>query len=110
MDGSTERRGSNALAWAWVAVLAAALGVRAFALERPLRYDEVYTARLFVLEQGDPEHLSKLPYHSNNHLLNTWMARRSVDLLGVSDLTLRLPSMLFIRAVDSPHTNAPAPW
>ncbi|MBN2491130.1 MAG: glycosyltransferase family 39 protein [Planctomycetes bacterium] len=79
---------------ALIVLLAVALGLRVFALDRPLQYDEVYTARLFVLQQGDPEFLARLPYHSNNHLLNTWMARRCVDLLGTSDLALRLPSFV----------------
>jgi len=92
MHDSDERRGPVVLAL--VAVLALALGVRILALHRSLRYDEVYTARLFVLQEGDPRHAAKLPYHSNNHLLNTGLTRLAVAALGPSDVAFRIPSLL----------------
>jgi len=92
MRDSNERRGP--VAFALVAVLAVALGVRVLALDRSLRYDEVYTARLFVLQEGDPRFRAELPYHSNNHLLNTALTRLAVAALGPSDVALRIPSLL----------------
>ncbi|HLG04120.1 MAG TPA: hypothetical protein VI731_11030 [Bacteroidia bacterium] len=78
--------------WLWPCVLLI-LGYvawRAFVLS--LTWDEAYTFFEFI------RHPSWLPHDlnymaSNNHLLNTWLEKCSVGLLGQSELAQRLPNV-----------------
>jgi hypothetical protein len=55
-----------------------------------LTVDEAFTYNRFV---SQPPYEALAHYDANNHVLNTLLSILSVRLLGVSELTLRLPSV-----------------
>jgi hypothetical protein len=55
-----------------------------------LTVDEAFTYNSFV---APPANVAFANYDANNHVLNTVLSRLSVWIFGVSELTLRLPSL-----------------
>lgn len=80
---------------AWlVAVLILATGVLGLCIYRAatqsLVHDEAMTYVQFVSPPAGEAH----GYSANNHVLHTWMAKRSVAWFGNSELALRIPALL----------------
>src|SRR6185437_5885015 len=61
------------------------------AATQSITVDEAFTYNQFVPDPGPPEPIQRAPYNYN---LNTLLAKLSVQLLGLSELTFRLPSVL----------------
>jgi hypothetical protein len=70
--------------------LAAILWAIARACFQSITQDEAATFRSFV-DTATPNHWAA---HSNNHVLNSLLMRLSVNLLGLSQLTVRIPALL----------------
>lgn len=64
------------------------------ALRVPLTHDEAYTYLHYVRQNWLGIILYKPPHIPNNHILNTLLAKISVNIFGLSDFNLRLPNLL----------------
>ena len=90
------QKNQSVATWQWtalVAILALASLLRAIGLNAPLWYDEVVTLVEFV-RLPVPELLTKYTT-TNNHLLYSLAANRSVALFGENAAAIRLPALLF---------------
>ncbi|MDI3337078.1 glycosyltransferase family 39 protein [Defluviimonas aestuarii] len=82
--------------WVWgalLAILAVAAGLRFYALERGIWYDE-------MLMHVSHMHLTPMQIlttfkDANNHILYTFLARLSIDAIGDTVTAIRLPAALF---------------
>jgi uncharacterized membrane protein len=78
----------------WIAALLLCLlfGVNVYRAEtQSITVDEAFTYTRFVVP---PFAAMRTFYDAGNHVLNTLLAKLSVSLFGVSELALRLPSLL----------------
>lgn len=78
----------------WIAALLLCLlfGVNVYRAEtQSITVDEAFTHTRFVVPPFAAMHTF---YDAGNHVLNTLLAKLSVSLFGVSELALRLPSLL----------------
>jgi len=104
---SGAQRAARAAAKIWLAALLIVNVYRA--ATQSVTADEAFTYNHFA---GGDEPVKV--YDSNNHVLFTWLARGSVAVFGLSELSLRLPSLLggclYLAAVFrlSAHLFAPA--
>src|ERR1700682_4493403 len=64
------------------------------AATQPVTVDEAHMYQDYIQNYGTPEYIFTRKYESGNHVLQTLMAFASVKLFGVSEFTLRLPSLL----------------
>src|SRR5262249_52328314 len=71
-------------------LLFAYVAVRAFLV--PITWDEAYNYLEFT-RQGILLPLRFPPMAANNHYLNSWLTYLTTGLLGVSEITLRLPAL-----------------
>src|SRR5829696_189262 len=71
-------------------LLSAYVALRAYRI--PITFDEAASYLEFT-RRGvlSPFHLHFSHFASNNHFLNSWLTWLTTSLLGVSELTLRLP-------------------
>lgn len=77
---------------AGMALVACVFAVNVFrAAHQSVTADEAYTYDLFIASPFDTFFTY---YSANNHVLHTLLSRFSVHTLGLSELTLRLPSLL----------------
>ncbi len=79
--------------WRWVlwALFSGLLALNVYRADtQSLTVDEAFTYNRFV-SQSPQEAL--VHYDANNHVLNTLLCMISVRLFGVSEVTLRLPSL-----------------
>lgn len=85
-----------------ILLILSALIIAAFtykAANASLTHDEAGTYLNFVDIRFDLWPCHSAPgcwANASNHLLNTWLIRRAVDVFGVSELSIRLPNLLFL--------------
>ena len=75
-----------------IALIACVLGVNIYrAVHQSITADEAFTYDLYIVTPFD---WFLTIYNANNHILHTLLCRLSVQALGLSELTFRLPSLL----------------
>jgi 4-amino-4-deoxy-L-arabinose transferase-like glycosyltransferase len=83
----------------WTSLAGCALGL-VFAVNvyraatQPLTIDEAYVYQTKIRNYTTPAHIFTGKYSSENHILQTLLAFASVKIFGVSELELRIPSLL----------------
>lgn len=81
--------------WLMFAVGAVFFSIVIFrALWVPITHDEAYTYLHYVRQPWAGIILYKPPHIPNNHILNTLLAKLSVQIFGLSDFSLRLPNVI----------------
>jgi hypothetical protein len=84
-------------AWSLAELLALAILAGVFAMNvyraihQSITVDEAFTFDYYIV---NPFNWILLVYSTNNHVLHTLLCRLSVKTLGISELTMRLPSLL----------------
>ncbi len=82
--------------WVMVALSAIAFTLVILRAKRvAITHDEAYTYLHYVKQNLLGIILYKPPHIPNNHILNTLLVKLSVGLFGLSELSLRLPNVLF---------------
>jgi len=83
----------------WTCLAGGALGL-VFAVNvyraatQPVTIDEAYVYQTKIRNYATPAHILTGKYSSENHILQTLLAFASVKIFRVSELTLRIPSLL----------------
>jgi len=64
------------------------------AIKIPITHDEAYTYLHYVKQSWLGIILYKPPHIPNNHILNTLLAKLSINIFGLSDFNLRIPNLI----------------